>query len=396
MQFRIIATQNGQGAVTMFVEAPDRAAALQIAAARGAAVIDVRPAGAARWHVGLRRVDFALDLFCQELLALLDAGIAVGEGLDALARKEARAEQRQIIDGVLAALREGKTLSAAMQARPDVFPPLLTQAMRASERTSDYVPALRRFVRYRRLVADLRAKLIAAAIYPVILLSVSSLVLLFLVGYVVPRFAQVYADMGDRLPWASRALLAIGLAIDAHPLQALLLVAFGVAALVVALTRSTVRAWFMRAVRRVPRLRDLLTASDFARMYRTLAMLLNGGIPIVAALDIVRGLLPAHLQTAVERCRQAIAEGRPFSQSMAEHGLSTVLAERFFRVGEQTGRLGEMVDRAADFHEEEVARAADWFGRVVGPVLMLIMGGVIGVVVVMMYLPIFQLADSVG
>ncbi len=151
-----------------------------------------------------------------------------------------------------------------------------------------------------------------------------------------------------------------------------------------------------RAWRRLPRLRELMRANDLARMYRTLAMLLNGGIPVVASLDIVRGLMPLHLLPALDRCRRAIAEGGPFSQSMADCGLSSVIADRYFRVGEQTGRLGEMVDRAAEYHDEEVARAADWVGRVVGPALMLLMGGVIGVVVVMLYLPIFQLADSVS
>ena len=395
MHFRVIAMQDGAATTTLNVEAADRDAAIRSVAARGLAVIDARPSG-----LGLpqfaRRTDFALDVFCQELLALLSAGIQVGEALDTLARKETRPAQREVIAGMLEALREGKTLSAAMQARTAVFPALLTEAMRASERTSDYVPALRRFVSYRRLVSELRSKLVAAAIYPVILLSVSSLVLLFLVGYVVPRFAQVYADMGDRLPFASRVLLQLGLLIDGHP------VAMGAGALAAALglgfaaSRPAMRARALGLVRQIPKAHELMRANDFARMYRTLAMLLNGGIPVVAALDVVRGLTPHHLLAAIDRCRRTIAEGGQFSQSMADCGLSSVLADRYFRVGEQTGRLGEMVDRAAEYHEEEVSRAADWIGRVVGPALMLLMGGVIGLVVVMLYMPIFQLADSVS
>ncbi len=217
MRFRVTAMQDGGAATTLTIDARDREAALRSAAAQGFAVLEARAIDAAWLPRRHARPDFALDLFCQELLALLSAGIQVGEALDTLVRKEARPAQRDILAGLLGALREGKTLSSAMQARAEVFPALLTEAMRASERTSDYVPALKRYVAYRRLISELRGKLVAAAIYPAILLSVSSLVLLFLVGYVVPRFAQVYADMGDRLPFASRLLLQLGLLIDGHP-----------------------------------------------------------------------------------------------------------------------------------------------------------------------------------
>jgi len=240
----------------------------------------------------------------------------------------------------------------------------------------------------------MRAKVSAASVYPLILLGVSALVLMFLIGYVVPRFAGVYADMGDRLPAASRMLLVIGQSIDAHPL----LFALGAVAVIAAIVHGITSGWAMRAaiatLRQSGRLRSIFDAAALARMYRTLALLIHGGIPVVHALRTVRGLLPADLLPRLDACQRAISEGRSFSESMNAHQLSTVVADRFFRVGERTGRLGEMIDRAADFHEDEIARAADWAGRVVGPLLMLVMGGVIGLVVVLMYLPIFQLSDA--
>jgi len=116
---------------------------------------------------------------------------------------------------------------------------------------------------------------------------------------------------------------------------------------------------------------------------------------MVASLQVARGLLPAHLAGRLDESRRSIGEGRTFSDSMQAQGLSTAVADRFFRVGEGSGKLAEMIDRAADFHEGEVARGADWLGRVIGPFLMLIMGVLIGLVVVLMYMPIFSLAEAV-
>jgi general secretion pathway protein F len=392
MKFRVLGVDSDAASQTRIVDAIDTGAARRLAASLGLAVLEVEPVAGSR---GVARAGtFDVDLFCQELLALLTAGVSVGEALETLSAKEAGA-RRDIVEALLRAVREGQPMSAALARRADIFPVLLTESLRAAERTSDYGPALARFVRYRALSRAVREKLLAASIYPLILLGVSSLVLLFLLGYVVPRFADVYKDMGDRLPAASRVMLWIGQAIGGHPWLAVGALA-GVAASGVAAIRSgRVRVLFLGLLRRLPRVRDVLAAAEFARLYRTLALLIHGGIPMVASLQIVRGMLSARLTQRLDACRRSVSEGRSFSSSMAEQGLSTVVADRFFRVGEGSGKLAEMIDRAADFHEEEVSRGADWLGRVVGPVMMLVMGTLIGLVVVLMYLPIFELAEAI-
>jgi general secretion pathway protein F len=292
-------------------------------------------------------------------------------------------------------VREGLPLSAAMAEDPEVFPRLLVESIRASERTSDYGPALTRFIRYQRMASEMRAKAVSAALYPMILLGVSGAVLLFLLGYVVPRFAQVYAEMGDKLPWSSRLLLMVGQAIGARP--ELTAAAAGLAVLIglIAWHSQQLKSMGLDLLRRIPNIRRLLTTAEAARMYRTLALLVHGGIALVPALRIVRGLLSGDAAQRLDGAIKAVSEGRPFSESMKDAALSTVIADRFIRVGEQTGRLGDMLDRAAEFHEDDLGRTADRVGRVLGPVMMLVMGAVIGLVVVMMYLPIFQLADAI-
>jgi general secretion pathway protein F len=419
MQFRVLALGSDGSARPVTVEAVDAAAARRRLAQDGLTPLELAPISAigagVRKFAGGKSAAFDVDLFCQELYALVTAGISMGEALETLASKQGRsaaatrddragasqaalaaaAQSGSILAKLHASVREGLPLSAAVAQHPAVFPSVLCESLRAAERTSDYGPALERFVRYRRLTRAVREKLLAASIYPLILLGVSALVMLFLVGYVVPRFADVYADMGDKLPSASRALLWVGSRISAQPgITGLAL--FGLVALVVATVRSgRFRAGAMAVMQRIPRLREVLVAAEFSRLYRTLALLLHGGIPMVASLQVARGLLPVHLARRLDLAERAVSEGRTFSDSLREQGLSTAVADRFFRVGEGSGKLAEMIDRAADFHEEEVARGADWLGRVIGPFLMLIMGLVIGLVVVLMYMPIFSLADAI-
>jgi general secretion pathway protein F len=134
---------------------------------------------------------------------------------------------------------------------------------------------------------------------------------------------------------------------------------------------------------------------QMARLYRTLGMLLRGGIAIVPALDMVSGLLSPALQPRLVAATSRIREGLPMSQAFESQGLSTAVSLRMLRVGERTGNMGDMMERAAAFHDEELSRWAEWATRLLGPALMLIMGLVIGAIVVLMYLPIFQLAESV-
>jgi len=401
MQFRVLAVRADGSTLPLTIDADSAAAARQFVARDGLSALEVAPVATNLFRFGRREESarargarFDVDLFCQELLALITAGVTVSEALETLDRKRGKPGS-SILSGLLASLREGHPLSFAMGRYPAVFPVILRESLRAAERTSDYGPALTRFVRYRALSREVREKMVSASIYPLLLLGVSSLVLLFLVGFVVPRFADVYADMGDRLPAASRVLLAMGSFLHANPWAVFVILGAAVGSIIAIVRSANVRSAAYRALRRIPRLDALLTAAEYSRLYRTLALLVHGGIPMASALEVARGMLPTHLAKQLDAVRNAVREGRSYSDSMLEHGLSTPVADRLFRVGEGSGKLAEMIDRSADFHEGEVARGADRFGRVVGPFLMLLMGLVIGLVVVLMYMPIFSLAEAI-
>src|SRR5262249_22208979 len=145
----------------------------------------------------------------------------------------------------------------------------------------------------------------------------------------------------------------------------------------------------------VPAIGEQLKLYQLARFYRTTGMLLRGGMPLLAALSMGRELLHPVLRDRLAAASRAISEGRPVSASMEQHGLTTTVALRLLAVGESSGNMGEMMDRIATFHDEEIARWVDWFTRLFEPLLMTFIGLVIGIIVVLMYLPIFELAGAI-
>lgn len=390
MRFRVRAIGTDRAIAELQLEAADAECARRAATGRGLRVLTVE----ADKSIVTRRRPFPLMLFCQELLALLQAGIPLAEAIDTLGEKESRPAVRQVIEALSRDLREGRMLSSALEAQAGVFPDLFVALVRAAERTSDLDQALARFIGYREQLDALRGRLVGAAIYPVLLLGVGGLVVLFLLAYVVPRFAKVFEDIGKDIPWSSRILLDAGAWIGNHGELALGSVVLIVGGGVVLLRQPLLWQALGRAIWRLPAVGQQLKVFQLARFYRTLGMLLRGGIPAVTSLGMAAELLSATLRPALEVSIAQIREGRGLSDTLSSHGLTTPVAMRMLATGERAGNLGEMLERTAAFHEQEIARMAEWLTKLIGPVLMLFIGGIIGVIVVLMYMPIFQLSET--
>lgn len=337
---------------------------------------------------------FPLLLFNQELLALLGAGLSIVEALETLLEKEARAENRQVLNGVVTSLHEGQSLSAAFESQPAAFPELYVATVRSSERSGNLSESLQRYVAYQIQVDQMRKKIIAASIYPMLLMAVGGLVVLFLLVYVIPKFSHIYADSGRDLPLASWLLLRWGGLIETHGGLLAGLFFGGLAASAYLLSTSTARGWLREALWRLPVVGERMRVYQLSRFYRTLGMLMSAGIPVMPALERVAGLLDRRLQTRLQQARNHVREGLMLSTAMERSGLSTPVALRLLRVGERTGQMGHMMERVADFHEEELNRWIDWASRLFEPLLMTFIGIVIGAIVVLMYMPIFELAGS--
>lgn len=390
MQFEIRGLKGAQGVVSVSVNAIDETSALALARAQGLAVLSVRSRRA--FALPSLRKTFPLLLFAQELLALLAAGLSLVEVIETMIEKEQRPETRKLLVELRDQLFEGRSFSQTLEAHPTTFPTLFVATVRAAERTGDLPEALTRYIAYHERVDLVRKKIVSASIYPAVLITVGGLVTLFLLAYVVPRFAGIYADAGRELPLLSRLLMEWGLLLNEHGTTALALGLCLIALLVVGLMRAP--ALFARLAQRLPSVGERMRVYQIARFYRTLGMLLRGGTPLVPALAMVAGLLPMQMRPSLSAATQRVREGASVSVAMDAERLTTPVALRMLRVGEKSGDMAEMMERIAVFHDEELARWIDWFTKLFEPLLMAVIGIVIGVIVVLMYLPIFELAGS--
>lgn len=394
MQFKLTVYREPSGVTSISVDATDEQAALRQAAAGGYLVLSTRRSGGGLFG-GRREGAFPLLLVSQELLALLRAGLNLVEAFETLAEKEHASGTRFVLDRILAELYTGKPLSNALETFPGTFPALYVATIRASERTGDILRALERYVAYQTQLEQVRKMLVTAMIYPVLLIGVGGAVTLFLLGYVVPKFSRIFLERGTELPLLTRMLVEWGNLINNYSWQTGLAILAVLALTVMALTRPDTRALLIRQLWKLPGAGEKMRIYQLARMYRTLGMLLRGGMPIISALGLVRDLLDPALRGQLGAATKQISDGGATSQAMVDHGLATPVATRMLRVGEQTGDLGSMMERIAAFYDEELARTAEVFTRTFEPALMVLIGIVIGSIVVLMYLPIFELASSI-
>ncbi|GAB3468198.1 type II secretion system F family protein [Massilia terrae] len=394
MQFAVRALASDMSIAQLVVDASDEADARRQVEARGLYVSAVEPAMAL--PIARYRGNLSLVLFSQELLALLTAGLGIVEGLEALLEKEGNLATQAILGRLVIGLREGKRLSGVLAEQPTVFPLLFVGIVRAAEGTSDLPRALERYIEYQRRIDAVRTKVLSASIYPVILLLVGGGVSIFLMTYVVPRFAEVYQGAGRRLPLLSHLMLDWGQFATRHTGSLMLTIA---AALVVALrfvTRLVRRGSVARLLEHLPGIGDRARVYELSRLYLTLGMLSEGGITVLTAIDIVQAMASPAIAKGLREARAAIESGRPLSDAFEANGLTTPISLRMLRVGERTGEMGVMLTRSAAFYDGEIGRWIDRFTRTFEPLLMAAIGLVVGAIVVLLYMPIFDLAGDLS
>lgn len=391
MQFRGRVLKPGGELITVLVDAIDQDAARAQLSQQGDTVLQLRPQSRffSQHLMGGRRLD--VSLFTEELITLLDAGLTLGEALETLLHNQPSAEAKQRIARIHELLSQGQPFSAALGAQGKTFPSLYCATVRSAERTGHLAQALTRYLDYQRQMEMLRKQVISASIYPLLLVGVGSLVIGFLLTYVVPRFATVYHNAGRQPPASTRILLSIGEALTQHgAMLAGGLLVVGVT-LVIAWQRPALRAAVIGVLWRTPGMTEPLRVFHLARFYRSLSMLLEGGIPVVQALDMVTPLLGAPLLPGAARARNALQQGRSVSQAFTQGQLTTPVAERLLRVGERSGRMGAMMQSIARFLDEATARRVGWITQLFEPLLMIVIGLTVGMIVVLLYMPIFDL-----
>jgi general secretion pathway protein F len=390
---RSVHAADEQAAVVALGIAPSRVLSVTVATA-------ATPANTAAMAGGVkpepaRRHAFPLRLFSQELAVLLAAGIPLLEALITLREKEASVAVAQALDAVIAKLQDGQPLSAALKSQPQAFDALFVAVVQSSERTGQIEEALREHAAYLAWVDALRGKLVSASIYPLTLIVAGMAVIVFLLLFVVPRFAGILEGVGGELPAASQLLITTGRFSGDHPWATAATALALLLAPVLAWRHGGLRAWLTARLWQAPMLGPKLHLLALAQFYRTSSMLLGAGVPAVSALGTAREVIAERLRAPLDAAIESVGRGERLSVALQLAGLTTPVSLRMIRVGERSGGLGPMLRKAAEFYDEELSRLTELVTRLVNPLLMLIMGVVIGGIVVLMYLPIFQLVEQV-
>lgn len=394
MQFRAKVLTPTMGVELVELDAANEQEARRIVESSGARALDVRQVRSA-WGGQAAQKKFDLTVFNHQLHSLLDAGQTVVDAIDLLGKNDKKGKHQAVYDTLLQGLKQGNQLSHAMSSLPSVFPALYVAMVKASETTGTVRAAIRRFMQYQRQVDEIRGKLTAAATYPAILLGVGFTVIAFLMLYVLPRFSEVYDDGAAGAGDAGGFVKVWGSFVREHALLAwsgVLALGSVVAALFV---HPGLRGAAYRRLLASPWIGERIWILQLARLYRTLGMLLRSGVSVLAAMRMTQASLPQTMQADLSAAILAVSEGRPLSTVMHECRLSTDVAQRLLLAGESSGNLDEMMERIADFHDQETAMWIDTAGRLIEPVLMIGIGLVIGGIVLMLYSPIFDLANIV-
>jgi type IV pilus assembly protein PilC len=339
----------------------------------------------------------ALLTFNQELLVLIKAGMPIMQVLDAILERHDNGKFADILRQIREDVKGGAALSTALERHGRSFPQLYIASIRAGERTGDLPRTIRRYIQYLKRVDSIRKKVVSALFYPAILVLFALMAITLLLLYVVPTFAQVYADSGSQLPLLTRILIEFTSILKKFAPLAVLL-GFGAAA--------AYRTWVGTESGRyivdrfkltVPFGGDVFTKYSVSGFARTLATVLGSGIPIVESLRMSIGTLNnKYMEKRLFEAVRFIEEGGRLSTALERIHIMPPLALRMLGVGETTGSLEDMLVDISDYLEDELEERMHLLTTAIEPAIMVIMGVVIGVIIIAMYLPVFKIAGTVG
>lgn len=373
------------------LDVQDEAAANNLLTTQGLVLLSCKPVGRVA-----RRTGASVALFCKELRSLVGAGLSVVEALEALSEANARqGEKVGLPDSLLQRLRAGRSLSDSM-ADVGGMPPLLVASVHASERTSQLPQALDAYLQFDDAVSKLRRQVVSAALYPAIVTGLGAAIGVFLLWVVLPRFAALYAQMGQGASGVTHALVQFSRVLRDTPwLIPLLLTALAA----IALRLRQEGRWRDIAnlmTKRLPWLRAVRRDFELSRQYEPLALLVRGGYSVPESLSLCSNLDGAALtQDALLRARQAVDAGWPVSRAFAAAGMTDSITERLLRAGERGGDFAAVLQAIAARHAQAFQTFVERATRLVEPLLLLLVALVIGGMVVMLYMPIFDIAASV-
>lgn len=333
--------------------------------------------------------------WCQELRTLLTAGMTVVEAIETLNAQSLGHTRAHVHASLLGLLRQGQPLSAAMREQ-DCFPSVLIAGVKASEKTSSLIEALDDYLRYHSMLDQLRKQIISAAIYPSVVVSLGGAITLFLLLFVIPRFSKMYLDLRGPMSWTTQALIYTSNFLNEHWLGAILIV--------LAILSGAVWAWFSGiiqsnlqvALEKIAPLQRQVDQFRLAKLYHSLALMFRGGYALDEALRQCGELeLGSRLSHSISQAHMALGQGQRVSKAFGDAGLTDTVTQRLLAVGERTGNFDRVLNTIAERHANQFSTFIERATRIIEPVLLLTVALAVGGIVIMMYMPVFDIASSI-
>lgn len=335
-------------------------------------------------------------IFNQQFVTLFRAGLPILKALDLLADrltdKKLGPHVREIRDDV----KRGTLLSEAFR-KQRIFPAIYVTSIMAGEKSGALGEVMERYISYQKLALAVRKKILLSLMYPAILLVLVAALIVFLVTFVVPRFAELYGTTNTQLPIMTRWLIAVGTTAQSYVVIAAVIFVAAVVAGRYYLRTEAGQATADRLKMKTPVLSEIWTKYQVAQMSRLLSTLLSGGIPLVQGLDTAAESIGSPLlKGALSKAQRMVREGQSLSSALQSTGIFPPLSIDMIEVGESTGALPAMLNSVSEFYEDDVNTRMQATLSLIEPAIMIFMGAFVAFVLVSLYLPIFSLADTFG
>lgn len=347
--------------------------------------------------LGERVKDKDLQVFTRQLSTLINAGVHLVQGLELLANGTKNVYFQKVLKTVVEDVGKGKSLAVALSRYPKVFDRLFLSMVRAGEEGGVLDVVLMRLAQYIEKATQLKGKVVGALWYPAAIIVVAVIVIVGILTFVIPQFEDLFKSSGNELPMLTAFVIQMSRGFIGHWY---LFVAGGIGSIIGAIywyRSDKGRRQFDQILLKVPVIGDLVKKSSIARFSRTLGTLIASGVTIVDALEICSRIIGnSVIEGIIAESKLSITRGKTITAPMAQSGVIPDMVVQMIAVGEQTGALDDMLNKIADFYEEEVDTAVGSVTSIIEPVLMIFLGGIVAVLVIAMYLPIFNLAGALG
>ncbi len=334
-------------------------------------------------------------IFNQQFLTLIKAGLPILNSLDLLIKRQKDQRFRTLLENVRDRVKSGELLSDSFAAQA-AFPKIYTTTLLAGEKSGNMEEVLSRYIAFQRMALTFKKKLAVSLVYPALLISVVTLMLIFLITYVVPQFAKLYESLNAKLPTITLIMLAVGN--NAQEYAPYVLVGLVIVIALLWRWKNTDKGadTLDRAILRMPLLGDIWLKYQVANFSRMLSTLLQGGMPLVPSLETAGASMSSRrILNGIKDAASRVKEGRSLARSLEDQKMFPDLSVEMIEVGESTGALSAMLNSVAEFYEEDVQTALGAAMALIEPVILIVMAVFVGGVLISLYLPIFTLGSGI-